>query len=54
MDSTSKEDLKETPLQKFLGMLKLGLAMGLAGGVGLFIYRKLTGKEEEDRENAGD
>lgn len=51
MEKTPEENLKETPLQKFLGMLKLGLAMGLAGGVGLFIYKKLMNKEEEGKED---
>lgn len=51
MEKTPEEKLKGAPLQEFLRMLKLGLAMGLAGGVGLFIYKKLINKEEEDKGN---
>ncbi|MDH5202581.1 MAG: hypothetical protein OEZ31_01895 [Nitrospirota bacterium] len=43
-----KKETEGKPLkEKFLKMFTLGLAMGLGGGAGLWIYKKILERKEE-------
>jgi len=46
-EKIKKETEGKPRREKFLKMFTLGLAMGLGGGVGLWIYKKIQDKKEE-------